>query len=427
LKTNHSQASVKGWFLKASIAAFKNHLNFDLLSNRSFLLLWVSGAFSRLGDAIFSVALPWLIVEQTKSASALSFLFFAQVVPALIFGFHAGVLADRFNRKRLLIVGDLARFVILAMFLFFYTFHQLSLAIIYLGAVLLSTFSLYYEPTRAAVLPQLVKRDDLSQANAWLTTARNAVDIAGKAAGGFLLASFGAAVNFGFDGFTFLISGICLAFLLISGSSVQLTQPIHKALAEGFGYLMRSPSLVRSITTLIIVNLAVADLTVSLPLLAVNLSIGSQGLGFALALLSLGGTCGGLLLTFTSKRISYTVGAFSASLGVGILLFFVSLFSSPIVLFTGLFLLGGAFAASLSFVNTLMQMQIPPELLGRVMALRSLTLRVFPTLFFLVSGLIIPILGLTPTLTVIGVFVGLSTTVLWWFEKGPRSKRSVSN
>ena len=80
-----------------------------IIKNRNFVFLWVGHFISHAGDSIYSIALPWMMLEMTGSKSLTAMIAMSAYLPALIFGLYAGVVVDKYNRKRVMIVSDMGR------------------------------------------------------------------------------------------------------------------------------------------------------------------------------------------------------------------------------------------------------------------------------------------------------------------------------
>lgn len=172
--------------------------------NRDFRYLWFSQVISLLGDWFNLIASAKLIEELSGSGLAFSGLFLARLLPPFVLGPVAGVLADRFDRRRIMIVSDLLRCLVVLGFLFVRTEQDIWL--IYVLTTLQLSIGAFFEPTRSAVLPGLVSRQDVITANTLSGATWSSMLALGAAAGGAVTTLLGTTTAFMIDAATYLIS-----------------------------------------------------------------------------------------------------------------------------------------------------------------------------------------------------------------------------
>jgi MFS family permease len=180
----------------------------DLLRrNRDFRRLFFASVISLGGDWFLFVALGGLVLEVTGEATAVGLMIFAQEAPIFLATPWAGWLADRFDRRRLMIACDLARTVVCFAFLLVGP-HNLWLA--YVLLVFLSLFAAVFDPAQSAALPNVVDPDDLPTANALGGSLWGTMLAVGAALGGVVAAIFGRNVAFTVDAVSFALSALLL-------------------------------------------------------------------------------------------------------------------------------------------------------------------------------------------------------------------------
>ena len=154
------------------------------MRHRDFGLLWFAGLFSVLGDFALTVALPLHVYEQTDSTLAVAVVFAARFLPRVLFGSIAGVFVDRWDRKRIMVVSDIARAVFLAPLLL----APDQLEVIVPVAAIQGFIGLFFMPAENALLPKLVGEDRLVTANALNALNDNLGFLIGPALGSALYA-----------------------------------------------------------------------------------------------------------------------------------------------------------------------------------------------------------------------------------------------
>ena len=182
----------------------------DLLRrNRSFRQLWLGQVVSQMGDWFDTIALYTIILKLTGSGRDVGLLLVARFVPSFFFGPISGVIADRFSRKRIMIVSDILRAVVVLGFLFVRRADQLWL--IYVLTVFQLGLSTFFEPAKTAAIPSIVKDRELVAANAIASVTWSAMLTLGAAIGGFITGVFGTDVAFILDAVTYLLSAALIA------------------------------------------------------------------------------------------------------------------------------------------------------------------------------------------------------------------------
>jgi len=175
-----------------------------LKTNHNFRNLWLATIISYLGDWFNLLASAALIANLTNSGTAVSYLFLARFLPLFILSPFTGVLADRYDRKRILIWADLLRAITVLCFLLVQVTGQVWL--LYLLTVIQFSLSALFSPTHAAVLPNLVQENELVTANALDGFSWSTMLAVGALLGGIAAAVFGIAASFVLDAASFVLS-----------------------------------------------------------------------------------------------------------------------------------------------------------------------------------------------------------------------------
>jgi MFS family permease len=177
-----------------------------LFHDRNFSLLFAGQIISQIGDSMYTIALLWLLLEFTGSKSTMGFVTMISYLPMLVFGLFAGVLVDMFNRRRLMMLADILRALLVLILPVAYFTGNLSLAIILVVSFLVSSFSTLFNPARDALVPSLVDRGQLIKANSLIQSTTYAAILLGPAVGAALIDFVGLAHLFTLDALTFVAS-----------------------------------------------------------------------------------------------------------------------------------------------------------------------------------------------------------------------------
>lgn len=215
-------------------------------NNRDFRLLWLGQVVSQMGDWFNTIALYSVVLKLTGSGKAIGLLLVARFLPSVFIGAMAGVIADRFSRKTIMIVTDLLRAVVVLGFLFIRRADQMWL--VYSLTVIQLAASTFFEPARTAAIPSVIDKKDLVTANAISSATWSAMLTLGAALGGFLAGWLGTDAAFILDSLSYLLSAALLMSIRLpkreKRAKSKLT--IKKALGitdavEGFRYVLDRP------------------------------------------------------------------------------------------------------------------------------------------------------------------------------------------
>ncbi len=179
-----------------------------LFRSKGFLLLWLSGAISSCGDAVYRVALLLLVTGISKSPLALAAVVATQTAVGILLGPIAGVLADRYPRPRLMLLADATRLVALLVMA-----RVESLSLLFPLVMVLAAAGALFNPARLALVPDLVGQQNYVSATSLHETTSSVVCLVGPALGGILIAYHGLPAAFLLDAATFAISVVALVLL----------------------------------------------------------------------------------------------------------------------------------------------------------------------------------------------------------------------
>lgn len=219
--------------------------------NCNFLRLWSAQLISQFGDRIHQFALVGLVSQRAfGSASLMAKLMAFTILPVFLIQPFAGVLVDRWDRRTILFVCDIARSAIVFLIPFVFIFWD-SMIPIYVIVFLVFSFSRFYVPAKMSIIPDIVEEDDLLLANSFVSTTGMVAAVLGFAIGA-CIEYWGARTGFIIDAFTFLVSGMIIFSMnmpkqlmvnkdKIIETSKEILGPIRKSIfqemKEGFQYL----------------------------------------------------------------------------------------------------------------------------------------------------------------------------------------------
>jgi CRP-like cAMP-binding protein len=179
---------------------------FSVFRKRDFRLLWSAQLVSTIGTGLTDLAAGILVFTATGSALAVGLMFMATAVPTLVVGLIAGVFVDRYDRRKIMVIADLARAGIVFAIPFL---HSINIALLYVAVAAVSTISQFFNPANDAVLPEVATDDELAAANSWIMISSFGSTSIGFALSG-LLATIDIDIAFWLDALTFLFSALLL-------------------------------------------------------------------------------------------------------------------------------------------------------------------------------------------------------------------------
>ena len=180
-----------------------------IVDTSQYRYLLIGQIVSTFGDTVYLVAILWLATEYTNSAAKISLISVFDTIPAVLTGLLSGAIVDRCVKKRVMIISDAARCILVAMFVISYVLKLHNIAIIYILTLLMAVFQSLYNPSQFALLPLLVEKGDLNKANSISTMAVNAVIAFGNSIGGYVVSFIGTVGALVSDCISFIVSIIC--------------------------------------------------------------------------------------------------------------------------------------------------------------------------------------------------------------------------
>jgi MFS family permease len=338
-----------------------------LLTNRNFVLLWTGQFVSQIGDRLAMVAFPWLVYTATGSEMSTGIVLAIYTLPYVLFGVFAGVVIDRFDKRRVMLAAELGRLVLV---LLVPVAADYALWTVFVLSFLTSSLTVLFDPAKLSLLPDLVSKDQLLRANSLLASVETLTEVLGYAGAGFLLAAVSTATAFRLDAVTFFVSAMTLVFMSYTPpvrAAQRAARSFGHELREGFDYIRHHSGLLAN--TLLTVAIALG-LGAGYPLtffLAVSvLDGGTEAFGVFEAALAVGYLTGSLAVAGLAKRLrtgrAIVVGFALVGAGMAAVAA-VSHVWVAAVLFA---LIGVANAAALISIDTYVQGVVPEHIRGRV-------------------------------------------------------------
>ena len=354
---------------------------FAALKGRNYCLYWFGLVFYVLGHRAEYMTFAWITWEVARDPLALGYLGLAQGVPLVLFQLFGGVLADRINRLKLLLVTQIMIALTLTIAVVLTVFGLVRIEPLLVLAALSSSFRAFDEPSRMALIPQLVARERLPNAIALGAIPWQAGRMIGPSITGILIAAFGGAVGFGMAAAASYIALGLYSRLELSGDAPRHDgRHVLQQFAEGLGFVAHNFVFTSLIALALFNSLFAMSYLTLLPIFAdAYFGAGSTGYG----LLSAAHGAGALCATLTIATIAHLIRKKGKALLVGATCLGLSLmvFSRSPSMWLALPLLvlvGFCNTFYLMQVSTYLQQQVPDHLRGRVMSIYSLCWNLLP-------------------------------------------------
>jgi MFS family permease len=400
--------------MTAGLLALNSRTFSSLRKHRNYRLYFTGQIISVSGTWMQDTALPWLVLLLTHSPVAVGLLVFARYAPFMLFGLFSGVLADRLDNRRFVILTQSGSMLVAAglAVLAFSGVHQVWP--FYVLAFLGGSALVFDAPNRHALTFQLVGRDELSNAVALNSSLFNAARVVGPAVGGVLIAVVGVGWCFAVNAGSFLavLAGLLLMrpaelFPLDRGETRPKTLA---AIREGFDYMWRSPQVKLVLAITMVVSATGFNFRVLLPVLASKtLHSGAEVFGALFACFGAGALLGALGSAALGRASWKALILGSAGFSGAMLL--LAPVRSVAVAAVRLFLIGFCFSTWTANSQSILQLTAPDRLRGRVLSLYLFAFAGLSPVGGLLAGWLADVGGTKLAFAVAGL-AGLTVTAL---------------
>ena len=337
------------------------------LWNRNFLLYWLGLAGSALGDALAFVALPFLVLNVSDAPSTLATAVVLASLPRFL-GPLIGSVADRLHLKAPLIVAGLARALLFAVVGPLAAAGDLSLGLLYGVAFLNGLLTIFVFSAGSVVLPRLVPEDQLGQANSLLQAAVMGLPLVGYGVAGALIATVGPGLTAAVAAPMFLVLAVVALFIRFPDVARADRAHLFDDLWEGASYLLSRAPLAAVPVLTFVLNVALATLSVAMPLAMAASGRGATGYGVFQSVIAVGTLIGILAVSVIGKRLGapVQVGLANTLVAVGFAVFAPGGFAWFLA---GAALVGFGLGMTEVAAVTLLQLAVPDGMRGKVLGL----------------------------------------------------------
>ncbi len=360
----------------------REHPYVRLARDARFSTFWLAGTISVFGDRLHQIALGVMVLGLTGSAMQTGLVFLAATLPNLFLGPIAGTFVDRWDQKRVMIISDLLRAGLVLTLPFI---AEAELWLIYPVVFVITTISLFFRPAKAAIVPRIVRREDLTPANGAIWTGETLADIAGYPLAGFFVAMLGAnlALAFWVDAVTYVVSAMLLAGLVIPAAVREVGPRVSSAitafldeLREGWHFLREDAALFQNTLVSVVAQLTVGA-TLALMVVYAQRSLEGDVIpypeSYAVieAAIGLGNLVGGFVVGAIGARLHKGSMVITGFAVMGLATVVLGLTSNELLAVGAAVVIGVFNLVYIIPSQTLFAERTPEGMMGRVVAIRS--------------------------------------------------------
>jgi MFS family permease len=357
------------------------------LRNRNFRYFWSGNFTSNIGTWMQNVAQGWLVLTLTNSAFWLGVVGFAGAIPFLIFMLFGGVIADRVDKRRLLLVTQSVMMVLAFVLAGLAYFKVITVWEVVVLAFLNGTAMAMNNPSYQAMVPKLVAREDLTNAIALNSAQFNMSRILGPTLGGYAMAAVGVAGNFFLNGLSFVAVLFALTRIRYPEEKLVRHEGLFDSLISGFRYVRSNPQMNVLMWMISVSSFLSIPFLTFIPYFAkIQLNVGESGLGLLLASSGTGAVLGAVTVAWKGTlRHRGRIVAFCGAAVAAVLVVFC--YSHSFALSeVCMFFEGFGIILTLSAVNVAMQHLSSDAMRGRVMSIYGTAFLGLPPLGALLAG-----------------------------------------
>lgn len=367
---------------------------FSSLANRNFRLLWLGMFVSINGMQMLILARGWLVYSMTGSALALGLVAAGQGLPMMIFSLFGGAVADRVNKKKMLLFSQTCLFLISLTITLLITFKLIALWHLIASAFLTGLIGSFNMPARQAFILDLVGRDNLTNAIALNSMAQNFCRIASPAFGGLLLKLIGTA---GVYWIVVVSYGLVICTLVMiqadKPETIKARAPLWKDMLEGLKYIRNNPTILALLVMAFVPIIVASPYSSLMPVFAKSVfKAGETGLGLLMASAGIGALCGSTFIASLGdyQRKGFLLLVAGTIFGTALILFGLS--RSLVLAFIFLVFVGAGGSMYMTLTTSLIMGNTPRDLVGRVMSIFIMTFGLVP-MAVLPAGALAEIVG----------------------------------
>jgi predicted MFS family arabinose efflux permease len=381
---------------------------FKAFAYRDFRIMWIGACTSSVGTLMQTFAQAWLVLQLTKSSFLLGLDSFLGSIPIVLFSLVGGVLADRTERQKLLLGSQFVQMACAFLLAGLFATGVVKIWHILTLSFIVGTAQSFGGPAYSALIPSLVKAEDLPNAIALNSIQFNAARILGPSIGGVALVALGASWCFGLNGVSFV--AVIISLLIIHPQFVpsKSRESVLTSMKEGFGFIRRQGTMEALIVLAFMMTLLAFPVVVFLPVFARDVFHGGPNVFTILLVCSgAGSICGALTVAALGKHKKMGLLVLLMLLGLGALIAGFALSQRLVVSCVLIFLFGAVLLGVFTSISSLVQLITPDNMRGRVLSVYNVAFRGGMPVGSLLIGALVKQYGAPPVIAWNGALLSL--------------------
>ncbi|MDP4090854.1 MAG: MFS transporter [Bacillota bacterium] len=392
----------------------------QLWAFKNYMILLVANFISRFGDSLDAVAYGWMVYTLTGSKLLLGTLFAVNAIPNIVFGPFAGVIADRFDKKKLIIIGYMGRGIVVCTTAVLFFTGLLRPWQLFVFTIINSTFETLSSPVFMSLVPLLIPKEVYLTANSFSTSAYKFAELIGAGTAGAIIALAGISGAILIDGGTFFAAVLIILFIKLETENKR-AEPLNakvyfEELKEGLKFIWKNYLIRTSIILMAIINFCLSPINVLEPaFVKEQLNSGAEILSMLSVAVSIGMILGGLIVGQFGARFKK-----GTMIGFGIMFFGIDycllyfpgniapsgIYSIAIAL-TGYFLFGFIIPVMTSPIATSIMLNTERNMLGRVGSIMQMISMCAIPLGSAITGAVCENVSMTTIFAIVGGIIAL--------------------
>ena len=377
---------------------------FKAFQYRDFRLLWVGAFTSSTGTWMQEIAQNWLVLEITKSPFLLGLDAFLGDIPIFLFSLVGGVIADRMDRRRLLLMSQVVQMISALTLAFLIATHRIQIWHILLSSFVVGTAQSFGGPAYSALVPSLVHKEDLPNAIALNSLQFNLARVIGPVLGGFALKYAGSAWCFGLNSLSFVAVMISLVSLHINFKPPHTGDSILTGMKQGIGFIRKQGAMETLVLIAFLMTALAIPMITFLPVFAKNVFHQNE-MTYTLFLVAsgLGSITGAVTVAWLGNIHNKGRVALSMLMALGACIAGFSISHSVAASCVLLFMAGSVMMCAFAMISSLVQLITPNDMRGRVMSVYNVAFRGGMPFGSVTTGWLVPIFTAPNVLSVNGL------------------------
>lgn len=384
---------------------------FPALTHRNYKLFWSGQIISLIGTWMQNAALSWLVYSMTRDGFLSGFMTAVQFTPLFAFSLFAGLIIERFPKRRILIFTQSMLLLIAFIFYILMYFNAITYPLILVLLFFVGTIQALDNPTRQAFVVELVEgKEHLLNAIALNSAAFNSARLIGPAVAGKVMADYGVRWCFLLNAVSFLavLIGLLMMRMKDVPSKEELKDP-KKEIKEGLKYIKTNPKLLYTVVSLVIIPTFCMNFNVLVPIYTKDyLLLKEKAYGILLSSLGFGALVGAIFIAAKGNKQRAVYFQIIGALGLSIFLIILGLIKSYKLSIIILILLGLFMIFFNTTSNSILQFNSPDDMRGRIMSVYSLVFGGLTPVGSIYAGTLAKYLGANNVFIISGVigFIG---------------------